>query len=78
MLFSVAIFDYTTYTNIPNANEFGLYLLASFPENSTGFNLALDKYVNDALASNTPLVLMSAGNVTWNSDTDASLLRTNE
>jgi hypothetical protein len=78
MLFSVAIFDYTTYVTPPDANEYALYLLAAFPENSKGFNLSFEAYLQDATSSITPLVLLSAGNFSWNSDIDAGELRSNE
>ena len=79
MLFSVALFDVTTYLETPNANEFGLNLLAAFEYNSFGFNLTFDEYIGEYKESTTPLVLLSAVNRTWEDpDTAASSLRTNE
>ena len=79
MLFSVPLFDTDTYNETPDANAYGLELIASFEYNSLGFNQSFDYYVDESSKSSTPLVLLSAGNRTWESEsTNANDLRTNE
>lgn len=79
MLFSITIFDYTTYLTPPDANIFGLQLLASYPENSLEFNISLEVYVTQAVNLQSPLVLLISGDTNWSSPTtNASELRSNE
>jgi len=41
MLFSVPLFDVTSYINPPTSYEIGLNFLAGFPEGSAGFDLVM-------------------------------------
>ena len=79
MLFSVPIFDPSTYVDSPSADEYGLYLLASYEYNSESFNRSWDWFILDGMGNPAPLVLLSAYNRTWESESvEASTLRSNE
>jgi hypothetical protein len=51
MLFSVPLFDVTSYINPPSSYEIGLNMLAAFPEGSPGFNLIMQSYVEEELTA---------------------------
>lgn len=74
MLFSVPLFDVNSYINPPSSYEIGLDYIAAFPEGSTGFNIAMANYIEEELLSITPIIYVSALNVTWQ-DTSVDVRR---
>lgn len=78
MLFSVPLFDNQTYLDTPNANNYGLLLLSNYELNSVGFNTSWEYYIQEGEDSITPLVLLKALTREFESDTNASNLRTSE
>ena len=49
----------------PDANVFGLALISNFTEGSPFFAEAFDTYIEQMTITNTPIVLISALNTTW-------------
>jgi hypothetical protein len=75
MLFSVPVFDTATFITPPTSYTFGLELMAAYQVGSDGFNMAFDYYVQEEVKTNTPLILVSALNYTWDSFLDVSLFK---
>lgn len=75
MLFSIPIFDTTTYIETPDCNIFGLNLIANFSNYSEGFNASFNSYIENMKTTNTPLILLSAWESSWQSvDVNLNLL----
>lgn len=71
MLFSVPVFDTSTYIEPPNSYEYGLRLMDVYDNYSAPFNRSFDDYVERERKSITPLIFASALNLTWSDvDTD--------
>lgn len=68
MLFSVPLFDPTTYINPPSSYEFGLDLLANLNPGTVSFNYAFKYYIEEELLSNTPIIYVTAGDIAWQDD----------
>jgi hypothetical protein len=49
MLFSVPLFDVTSYINPPSSYEIGLNMLAAFPEGSPEFDIVMQSYIGEEL-----------------------------
>ena len=42
-------------------------MMDSFVTGSAGFNLSFNNYIQDELETNTPILLINANNITWDS-----------
>ncbi len=65
MLFSVPLFDVTSYINPPTSYQIGLAMLAAFPEGSPGFDIVMQSMIQEELQSITPVLSVAALNVSW-------------
>mmetsp|Transcript_6510 Transcript_6510/g.5796 ORF Transcript_6510/g.5796 Transcript_6510/m.5796 type:complete len:367 (-) Transcript_6510:53-1153(-) len=65
MLFSVPLFDDSTYITSPNSYEVGLHIIAAFVVGTNPFETAFMSYIEQEVLSTTPLIYVNALNVTW-------------
>ena len=74
MLFSVPFFDVTTWITPPSSYEIGLEMMSQFDVNTECFNIMFENYVMDEAQTNTPIILINANNVTWDSKTNVNFI----
>jgi len=68
MLFSVPLFDDSTYITSPNSYEVGLHIISAFVIGTNPFETAFMSYIEQEVLSTTPLIYVNSLNVTWQSD----------
>lgn len=78
MLFSIPLFSTTTYFQEPDSFSFGLHLLTRFEANSVSFKEAFESFVQTHADQQSPLILVSAASVFWESGLNPDKLRTSE
>ena len=78
MLFSVPLFSTSTYLDSFNSYTFGLNLVSQYDIGTEGFNEAFKYFIQTEAQLNTPIILVSAKNITWEIGIKPDSLRTNE
>ncbi len=78
MLFSVPVFTVSTYVSDYNGYKVGLQLMSEYVPHSPGFNDAFESFIVEGAALDNPLILVSAANISWQTDINPDTLRTDE
>lgn len=79
MLFSVPLFATNTYIDEQESHTVGLQIIIRYPNNSEGFNITYDNFIEKEKELNLPLVYIDVfDRIYQDSETDYLDLRANE